>query len=104
MPRAPAATCFSSLQYGLMSRLCWLGQHGCPNPYNPRNEPAGGSFDTDSRRPMSAGLPIASPTLSKRFGKPMRLQEISTGLEPHDGCPICSARIKLVEVEPHPSH
>jgi C4-type Zn-finger protein len=34
----------------------------------------------------------------------MFLQHMSTGVEPRDACPICSARIKLVEVEPHPNH
>jgi hypothetical protein len=32
----------------------------------------------------------------------MRLQDISFGLETRDACPICNARIRLAEVEPHP--
>ena len=33
----------------------------------------------------------------------MRLQDVSLGLETKNACPICSARISLSEVEPHPS-
>jgi len=33
----------------------------------------------------------------------MRFQDISIGLEAEDACPICSASIRLTEVERHPS-